>query len=225
LIIKENEYQYFTIFHDDDILHPDYSIKMLEIHESGNFIAVGCNFNLIDVNNFNLKQNSVFLSSRRIGVRKLLNTYCKFSFIRHPCFSGYMYRRDKLRNIYPSISEGGTWSDFAFLLRLTAFGDIAWCSQKLMSYRIHNNNISKKENIMDRIKITNFLIKEIPLKKYSSFIIQYKLKYLVKFLKRRNFHFIYFKLLAFAVFKNPIIIFKLSYTIFSKKLYGQNWIS
>jgi hypothetical protein len=225
LIIKENNYEYFTIFHDDDILHPDYSLKMLKIHESGDYIAVGCNFNLIDVNNMKLKQNTIYFSSRKIGLKRLLNSYCKFSFLRHPCFSGYMYKKDNLVNIFPSINDGGTWSDLAFILRLTDFGNIAWCKDELMSYRIHSNNLSKKEKIIDRVKITNFLKKKFHLKKYSSFIIQYKLKYLIKFLNRKKFHFIYIKLLFFAIFKNPLIIFKLIYLSFSKKLNDQNWIS
>jgi hypothetical protein len=224
-VINENQYKFFTIFHDDDILYPSYVNTLLNIHLTSNYIAVGCDYNLINDAGKRLKINSLFIYNGITSVELILKSYCRIGFIRHPCFSSYMYNSELLKGLSPNISDGGTWSDFAFIIKLAKQGNIYWHNKKLMDYRIHGSNISSNERILDRIKITNFIMKSCNLNKYSSIIMQYKLKYILKFRNKRNFDLIILKFFILTVCKSPFIIVKIIYTFICKKLYAQNWIS
>ena len=157
---KELSGDFIVFFHDDDILLPEYTSKMIDkILENPNASAIACNGLIIRADTsvdtlvcFNVQNNIQF------------NT--EIDFLRHylpgthnGCapFPSYMYRKTSLLPDHIDTDHGGKYSDVTFLAKKIKHGPIIWLHQPLIKYRIHGNNDSSAYSITDMRKLRIFM--------------------------------------------------------------------
>lgn len=169
-IIKEADGEYLTIFHDDDMLLPDYIGRTRDILDrERNFVAAAPNSFYI---------NGVFASNEKIrksaaneiieNQNILARQYIGITSSNPPPFPGYMYRVSCIKNILLDGTEAGKYCDLTFLIKLASVGKIYWISDPLMGYRIHSSNDTKKEDINHRLRLMRFIYKNTDIKRNSS---------------------------------------------------------
>jgi glycosyltransferase involved in cell wall biosynthesis len=158
--IAEANTDYFCLFHDDDLMEPDYvdeMFKAIELHPYA--VAYSCNAEIFDEDvvlngdSFESKDTYVIIENPRI----LAGRY----FSRFPNgiapFPAYIYRSNVVKKIPINPQSGGKYSDVSWLLEISKFGSIVWCSEKLIRYRIHAANDSGFESTRDRLRLLGYL--------------------------------------------------------------------
>lgn len=158
--ISEVDTEFVCLFHDDDLMEPEYVDAMLNtIASYPQAVAYACNAVTLDENVvrkgsfFDSSENHVIISNPR----SLAGRY----FSRYPNgfapFPAYIYRSAVVKNIPLDPQTGGKYSDVAWLLEISKKGPIVWNSRKLMCYRMHAANDSNLESLRDRLKLLGFL--------------------------------------------------------------------
>jgi glycosyltransferase involved in cell wall biosynthesis len=165
LCISEASADYFCLFHDDDVMGPEFSSEMYKVvlrHPTA--IAVGSNAWVIDQT-----KGTRGLSVLGFGKTQLVPTpedLFRRYFGRHqtgfPPFPGYIYRTSAAGGF--QIPNGGKYSDVSWLLTLADCAPLAWCHKPLMNYHLHGENDGMQESHRDRLRFFAF-IKQHP--KYS----------------------------------------------------------
>lgn len=158
--ISEADTEFFCLFHDDDLMEPEYVDAMLETIElHPQAVAYACNAVTIDEDV--VRKGSFFESGDKHVVvenpRALAGRYVS----RYPNgfapFPAYIYRTSVVKNISLDSQTGGKYSDVTWLLEISKCGPIVWNSRKLMRYRMHTANDSNLESLRDRLKLLGFL--------------------------------------------------------------------
>jgi hypothetical protein len=177
-ILDEATSEYLVLFHDDDIMLPNYISTLLPYIEANPLIsAVGCNAEIIDktgkaTGKFfirNLKQ-PLFISN----ADQLITSYIRSTGIAP--FPGYMYRRKYIRSSFINYKHGGKYADVSFLLKILQRAAMVWHSEPLMHYRNHGDNDSATESIPDRLSLIRYLmthegmVRNSPEMRYFKFI-------------------------------------------------------
>lgn len=195
LLLESVDSEYFVLFHDDDIMHPDYLENMISIIENDpGLSAVACNAKIVaeGKNNgktfFNSTSDIVILNTPE----DLFSCYCGLTANIAP-FPGYVYRKSKVGNIFLDPKDGGKYSDVSFLMKIMKNGAIAWAKKPLISYRIHSGNDSATISITQKLRLIRFVLKQTSLKKQSAEIKRYRLICWLAWLKKELRHFNYFK--------------------------------
>ncbi len=157
--IAEASADYFCLFHDDDLMGPDFVTEMRRA--SGRYpdaVAFGANAWVV-----NLESGARKPSFRAFGqyqviasARDLFRRY----FGRHQTgiapFPGYVYRTTAAAG--ERIPEaGGKYADVTWLLRLATHGRMVWCNTPLMDYHIHGGNDGLQESRRDRLRFLGFI--------------------------------------------------------------------
>lgn len=152
--------KYFVIFHDDDIMLPEYIESMSEIFaKHSNIAAVGCNAQYINDEGrisryfLNKNYNNIIINSQY----EFTNRYFKIGTDGYAPFPGYMYNNQYVSEKDIEKFEVGKYSDFTFLLKLIKKSQIIWTSKIVMLYRIHKNNDSSVEDIHKRLSLLRYL--------------------------------------------------------------------
>ena len=162
-VVSESISDYIVLFHDDDLMHENYIKIMLSfIILNKDAALVGCNgiqfvdgscsnrgqrMSLIDkVLIFNTKKD--FLSQYLVGSKGVIP------------FPGYMYKTAALKKLDIDSLPAGKYGDAVILSEMLDFGKVACLPDILMSYRIHSNNDSRYENIVDRISLLNYISRQ-----------------------------------------------------------------
>ena len=161
LIASELSAKYAVLFHDDDILHPDYMEAMSSFLENNNIAAVGCNAIVFENNilNAQIKMHN-FLSPKWFNDEKdFLEKYLPGGGGIAPC-PGYMYRTEYLKQVLLNIPIKGKHADVAILSSMLNHGSIVWLEKTLMYYRVHNSNLSVLESIPNRLSLLNYMNKK-----------------------------------------------------------------
>jgi glycosyltransferase involved in cell wall biosynthesis len=154
-IIDDCSADYLVMFHDDDIMHPNYVRTMLPILIDNNIVALGCNAYL-------------FRSKLLNNLRKMHNFQSLKIFDNHKDFlecylvgnggiapyPGYMYKTEFIKKTKASTFYYGDVNNLSNLLN---FGSIGVVPDALMYYRVHSGNSSRHENILDRKKLLNYM--------------------------------------------------------------------
>jgi hypothetical protein len=160
IILDECKTTYLVIFHDDDIMFPLYLTELyLLITNNENVAAVGCNANYmcgdIVTNNtfFNIGAKTLFLDSKEL----LLDKYFLIGNQGIAPLPSYMYRLSQLKQIRPHQNRGGLHSDCSFLFDIVNKSPIIWTSKVLMSYRLHENNVTKDATIYNKLALKRYL--------------------------------------------------------------------
>jgi glycosyltransferase involved in cell wall biosynthesis len=201
--IDEAQTDYFCLFHDDDVMSPDFvetMRKCLRIYPMA--IACGCNakiesFGKIEKGtSFRALRNYELITNPRNLARRYFS--CAQSGIAP--FPGYIYNRELVGDQRLSVA-GGKYADVTWLLNLAGKGSIVWLTMPLMTYRIHESSDGGCESLRDRLRFFGYLKQnraifgEGLLKDYRSFI--YK-----KILKAHKGHYSKRHRLAVSFLKN-----------------------
>ena len=193
LVVSELNSEYSVIFHDDDILHPDYmSVMSSFLNNNNNIVALGCN-------GMNLKGNTsdpknLLDSKLRIhnlssplefnNEKEFLERYLPGNNSNAP-FSSYMYRTKYLKQAMLKVSVKGKHEDVSILSSLLNYGPIVWLDRPLMYYRIHDSNDSVIEEIISSISLFNYMKKK-GIKKNSMKLQLFKVMFMKKWLLQQG---------------------------------------
>jgi cellulose synthase/poly-beta-1,6-N-acetylglucosamine synthase-like glycosyltransferase len=158
LVISECEEKYIVIFHDDDIMHPDYVKTMLPFIKKEGVVAVGCNAFLFTND---LKKT---VPSKSFSFEKVKTFSNEKEFLREyipsssgiAAFPGYMYNTECLKKIeLDNVHRKDGGSDVLMLNSLLNHGSIIWTPNFLMYYRLHGSNDGNNLYTADYIVILN----------------------------------------------------------------------
>lgn len=159
LVVSELNSRYAVLFHDDDILYPNYIKKMLpEIRCNNNIAAVGCNATIFEKNpsRSNGEMCSSLLSKKIDNEKDFLMRYLPGGAGIAP-YPSYMYCTKYLKHVFLNNTVKGKHADVAILSSLLNYGVILWLAEPLMYYRVHSSNDSVIENIPDRLSLLRYM--------------------------------------------------------------------
>ena len=157
--IDEVRADLFCLFHDDDIMHPEYVMGMrAAMNAHPEVVACGCNAKI-----------DLF---GKIEPRTSFRALCKFEWVNSPrnlarryfsraqCgiapFPSYVYRCRLVGDVRLPV-EGGKYADVTWLLSLAMKGRIVWLATPLMTYRLHGGNDGSIESLRDRLRFMGFI--------------------------------------------------------------------
>jgi glycosyltransferase involved in cell wall biosynthesis len=216
LIHSEVKTDYFVIFHDDDVMLPEYLDRMLKaIDKDIELAAVGCNaFISWDSSHTDHIWAPQIIETCLIkSPAELFNIYMGIKSRFHAPFPSYLYRLEKTRSIRFQPNEGGKYADVSFLMKLTAVAPLIWIPDRLMRYRIHASNDRKQQSLRGKLNLRQFVLRFSGLTRDDESVLFYRFVYLMKYVTEN------FKSLIFSKKKTLLIILKFGtrYT-FSHKL-------
>mgnify|MGYP000047004114 CR=1 FL=1 len=161
LVASELSAKYAVLFHDDDILLPDYMETMSSFLNSNDIAAVGCNAMILkgDVLTSNRCMRNFSTSIKFDKEKDFLERYLPGNNGMAP-LPGYMYRTKYLKQAYLNMTIIGKHSDAVMLSSLLNYGEIVWLEKILMNYRVHSSNISVLEKVTDRLVAHQYMIKK-----------------------------------------------------------------
>ena len=158
--ISEADTDFVCLFHDDDLMEPEYvsdMLKTIELHPQA--VAYACNAVTID-GDF-VRKGSFFESGDNHVIIETPRAMAGRYFSRYPNgfapFPAYIYRSSVVKKIPIDPDTGGKYSDVTWLLEISKKGPIVWNSRELMRYRMHTANDSNIESLSDRLKLLGFL--------------------------------------------------------------------
>lgn len=159
--IDEVQGGYFCLFHDDDIMGPDFVAELGSyLHSHPGMIAFGCNAHIESFGK--LPQKPSFLSFRKTETisspRDLAARYFSRAQSGIAPFPAYVYNKERIGQIRFD-PEGGKYADVTWLLNLSMKGPILWINKPLMTYRIHASNDGATESRRDRLRFLAFIKK------------------------------------------------------------------
>lgn len=161
LCIDEVGTDYYCLFHDDDIMSPDFVGDMLEsILKFPGAAAYACN-SYIEIGG-RIERRLSFLSPHQYVLIESPLELARRYFARHQ--SGiapnpsYIYARSMVGD-NRFIVDGGKYADVSLLLDALKTGRIVWINKPLMTYRMHGNNVGSIESIPDRLRFLGYLKK------------------------------------------------------------------
>ena len=133
LVVSELNSEYVVIFHDDDILYPDYMNVMSSFLNNNDVVAVGCNgMNFSDnVLDSKLRIRNLSSSIKFNNEKDFLERYLPGNggSAAHPC---YMYRTKYLKQAMINAPFRGKHFDVGILSSLLNYGTIVWLTKPLI---------------------------------------------------------------------------------------------
>lgn len=160
-VLSEATAPYFMIFHDDDVLEPDYVSKLVDQMERNPMLVCVCaNARLLFGSKMSNRlfnptlSRDMVLSSTEIATR-----YLDHSVGVNP-FPGYLYRRAPIQKLRFDTAEAGLYSDMTFIAKAALLGPILWMAQPLMQYRKHIGNASGVISLKATKRTIRFLVHE-----------------------------------------------------------------
>jgi cellulose synthase/poly-beta-1,6-N-acetylglucosamine synthase-like glycosyltransferase len=213
LVIEELNSEYAVIFHDDDIFHPDYLMKISPILLNQSFSAIGCNALI-----FKKEIKDGFKKMHEFSQIKKFNR--KKDFIRQylvgnggvAAFPGYIYKTEYLKKISFLDLPSGKHADVALLASLIKYGDIIWLADTLIYYRTHITNDSASESIVDRLSLLRYMFSN-GISRSSKSVFLFRYFYWFNWLRQKGlstkdiFEWRYRKSLKFLFFGAPRFLF------------------
>ena len=150
---------YFCLFHDDDLMGPDYVQTMkLAAKASPHAIALACN---AWTESSGVLQVRPFFQARQarehiVSARDLAYRYFGRGQSGIAPFPGYLYNRARVGTTRMK-ADGGKYVDATWLLTLAEQGEVVWLREPLMTYRLHGGNDGLKESRRDRLRAMSYL--------------------------------------------------------------------
>jgi hypothetical protein len=191
-ILNEATSEYLVLFHDDDIMLPNYVSTLLPYIEANPLIsAVGCNAEIIDkdgnpVGKFFLKDVNmplVISKSNQFIFPYLVGNIKSTGIVPFP---SYMYRRKYISNSFLNYKQGGKYSDVTFLLKILKKASMTWYPEPLMYYRSHGANDSAIDSIPDKLSLIRYLITQEALDRKSLEVVCFKFSYWLGWWNKRH---------------------------------------
>jgi glycosyltransferase involved in cell wall biosynthesis len=163
LCIDESISEYVCLFHDDDLLQPDFIEEIKKaIFSYPNAIAIGCNAHIERHGKLEARQSFKSASEFEIikSEKDLATRYFAGAQSGIAPFPGYVYKKQAMKNNRFRL-DGGKYSDVSWLLELIKIENIIWVNKPLMTYRLHASNDGNIESRRDRLKFLAYLKKNI----------------------------------------------------------------
>ena len=157
--IDEAQGDYFCLFHDDDLMHPEFVRNMKRVmDEHPGAVACSCNARIESMGT--LESRSSFRALGRLeriaSPRDLAQRYFSRAQSGIAPFPAYVYRRCLVGDVRLPV-EGGKYADVTFLLDVALKGSVVWLNETLMTYRIHGGNVGSSENLRDRLRFLGYV--------------------------------------------------------------------
>ena len=190
LVISELNSNYAVIFHDDDILHPEYLKKISPYIINNTVSAVCVNAIIFKKTIFDgVKKTHRFNSIKRFNNKK---SFLKQYFLGNggtAPFPGYMYKTEYLKKISIKSLNTGKHSDVQFLASLLDYGSILWLPEVLMFYRIHKSGSSSNESVSARLKLLRYMFSE-GIDRESQSVFLYRYLFYINWIRQQGSFFI-----------------------------------
>jgi len=174
LILSEISAEYFMIFHDDDVMHPDMVEKLQSfLNDNLDIIAVGANARKVR----NGKFTNLFLHSKNDILIKNPKELVIRYLIKNGIvpFPSYMYRLVVAKNIKLNLKKGGKYCDVSFLMDVTNFGAIKFLSKPLMDYYYHSGQDSSANESLQKATLINYIVKKAGIDRNSKLLKNYRM--------------------------------------------------
>ncbi len=188
-LIEEATAPLLVLFHDDDVLEPEYVDKMVALfNQYPDVAAVGCNAHIL---RGQLATGVPFMGDFR-GVAvlqsgfELLEPYLSISLTSPAPFPGYMYQTSMIRGLGLDAVHGGKHADVSFLAKVLGRGPILWTGDCLFNYRFHGKNDSSQESIADRLSWLRYIYAVNGIHPKSQEVRDYKFMYWIKWLQQHR---------------------------------------
>lgn len=157
--IDETSADYFCLFHDDDLMDPDFVgvMKRAAINHP-HAVALGCNA-VLEVMGSRQATPS-FLARHAVEVMHTAQNLAARYFSRSQSgiapFPGYIYQRQRV-GAQRFLTDGGKYADVTWLIELARHATMVWITQPLMTYRMHAGNDGNTESRRDRLRFLAYL--------------------------------------------------------------------
>ncbi|MBA3023732.1 MAG: glycosyltransferase family 2 protein [Proteobacteria bacterium] len=179
--IEEARGDLFCLFHDDDLMHPEF-VKHMKAAMDADPRLVACGSNALLETMGRIEPRSSFRAIGKLeylgSARDLARRYFARAQSGFAPFPGYVYRRSAAGALRLDV-DGGKYTDVAWLLRLAMKGPIAWLNEPLLTYRIHGGNDGKVESPRDRLRFMAFL-KRYPEQFGKALLADYRYSFIYK---------------------------------------------
>jgi glycosyltransferase involved in cell wall biosynthesis len=161
--IDEAQTDYFCLFHDDDLMHPDFVQRTKAVLDSHPEVIACCGNALLE--SFGkIEPRASFRSLGELewisSPRNLARRYFSRAQSGIAPFPGYVYRRRSVGGVRLPL-EGGKYSDVTWLLSLAMKGPMVWLAKPLMTYRMHGGNDGGIESPRDRLRFLAFVKRSV----------------------------------------------------------------
>jgi glycosyltransferase involved in cell wall biosynthesis len=157
--ITEVEGDYFCLFHDDDIMSPDFVSTIRQcVRKFPHAALVGCNAHIERFGQCEARPSfRTFREYEQMTTpRELAMRYFSRAQSGIAPFPGYVYNRRLMAGrLIPA--EGGKYADVTWLLMLAHRGAVIWINRPLMTYRLHASNDGNIESRRDRLRFLGYL--------------------------------------------------------------------
>lgn len=159
LCIHEVSTDYYCLFHDDDVMAPNFVEEMLEfIQHHQDAAAFACNA-YIETNG-EIEKRLAFLSYKKYEKfdtpKRLAARYFSRNQSGIAPNPSYIYS-SRIAGDQRFIVNGGKYADVSLLLDIAQQGPIIWLNKPLMTYRMHGNNLGSVESLPDRLRFLAYL--------------------------------------------------------------------
>lgn len=157
-ILSEISSDYFTLFHDDDLMLPNYVANFWKAQALfPDAAAFGTNAKVELHGRFT---GLSFRSARSyvgpINSDNLLRRYFSHHQLGIAPLPSYIYRADSLRDLWFDAA-GGKYTDVQWLSKCAGRGPVIWIAEPMMVYRLHESNDGIIESRHDRLRFLAFL--------------------------------------------------------------------
>lgn len=157
LCLDEAAATHVCLFHDDDLLAPDFVEQVLAaMAAQPGAAAIGVNAWVAEERK---PLQRSFKARGKLHVIRGARHLAAHYFSRHQTgiapFPGYVYATAHIAGLRFEAGRG-KYSDVSWLLRVAHEGDVVWLVKPLMTYRLHATNDSRQESIGDRLKLLAF---------------------------------------------------------------------
>jgi cellulose synthase/poly-beta-1,6-N-acetylglucosamine synthase-like glycosyltransferase len=188
-LIGEAAAPLMVLFHDDDVLEPEYVAKMVALFlKSPEVGAIGCNAQiLMDLTPTGMPFMGAF---RGIVMMRhsfdLLEPYLSISLCSPAPFPGYMYRTSIIKGLGLDAVHGGKHADVSFLVKVLKRRPILWTDECLFKYRFHGQNDSSNESVADRLSWLRYTYATNEIHPKSREVRDYKFLYWIKWIQQNS---------------------------------------
>lgn len=157
-ILKNNKYDYFIIFHDDDEMLPN-MVQLLytRMVNDSSLVAVGCNaFFNINGKLTNYKANNIISPLKMFSPEEVIKRYV---YRKIAPFPSYMYRSSLMKNNEGVVKKrGGKYSDSSFIADLTKQGTLEMLPDCGMVYFVSKFQDSYAHKYSEYLSLINYWV-------------------------------------------------------------------
>jgi hypothetical protein len=156
--LSEIRTEYFTFFHDDDLMLPNY---VADFWKAKSLFPAAVAFGANALVERHGKFTGLSFKSMRpyigpITPDNLLRRYFSHNQSGIAPLPSYIYKKEALQSLRFDVS-GGKYSDVQWLSSWAARGLMIWIANPMMIYRLHDSNDSRFESRYDRLRFLAYL--------------------------------------------------------------------